>query len=190
MADCRFSDCVRAISTMGWCKPHYDAWLRSGDPSSYRGDMKHLSVWERVQEIGWTETAAGCLEYNGYRNELGYGQFRHNGKLHRTHRLAYANLIGELKDDEKVRHKCDNPPCCNPDHLLKGSQADNVRDMVSRGRHAKANLTVCPNGHVYPPDRPTNFNKNRCRVCANDRNRRYEMRREEKRHGMAISGVS
>lgn len=33
-----------------------------------------------------------------------------------------------------IRHKCDNPGCCNPEHLESGTQKDNVADMFSRGR--------------------------------------------------------
>jgi hypothetical protein len=33
-----------------------------------------------------------------------------------------------------VRHTCDVPACCNPDHLLLGTTADNVADKVARGR--------------------------------------------------------
>jgi hypothetical protein len=49
-----------------------------------------------------------------------------------------------------VRHTCDNPPCCNPDHLLLGTPQDNANDMVARGRvritageaHPNAKLTA------------------------------------------------
>ena len=33
-----------------------------------------------------------------------------------------------------VLHKCDNPKCCNPDHLFIGTNADNVADKVSKNR--------------------------------------------------------
>lgn len=31
-------------------------------------------------------------------------------------------------------HSCDRPICCSPDHLRPGTQLENARDMVSRGR--------------------------------------------------------
>ena len=33
-----------------------------------------------------------------------------------------------------MRHSCDNPRCCNPNHLSVGTQRDNILDMVKRGR--------------------------------------------------------
>jgi DNA-directed RNA polymerase specialized sigma subunit len=36
-----------------------------------------------------------------------------------------------------ILHSCDNPPCCNPRHLIKGTQADNIEDMVTKARHAR-----------------------------------------------------
>lgn len=54
-----------------------------------------------------------------------------------AHRVAYCEANGLLLSDITglvVRHKCDNPPCVNPDHLELGTVADNNRDKIDRGR--------------------------------------------------------
>ena len=33
-----------------------------------------------------------------------------------------------------ILHMCDNPPCCNPDHLYPGGAKQNSRDAYERGR--------------------------------------------------------
>lgn len=76
----------------------------------------------------------GCWEWQGGKSK-GYGRISVNGSPYSTHRIAYAERYGPIPDGMIVRHKCDNPPCCNPDHLELGTQADNIADMVSRGRH-------------------------------------------------------
>lgn len=49
-------------------------------------------------------------------------------------RLAYQEFVGEIPAGLSVLHKCDTALCINPAHLYAGTQADNVRDMVVRGR--------------------------------------------------------
>jgi len=78
------------------------------------------------------ETEQGCLEWQGYRNELGYGKVRIKGKLYKAHRYAFELANGYQPN--VVRHTCDNPPCCNPVHLLDGTQADNLTDCIQKGR--------------------------------------------------------
>lgn len=73
----------------------------------------------------------------------GYGQCWCNGKHWRTHRLSYLLWYHALEDrhlmqGKVVRHICDNPICCNPVHLVLGTHADNMRDMVGHGRQAHA----------------------------------------------------
>lgn len=66
-----------------------------------------------------------------------YGQIMDGYKPLLAHRVAYAITKGEIPDGMLVRHTCDNPPCCNPAHLVVGEPEDNSRDMVSRRRSAR-----------------------------------------------------
>jgi len=75
----------------------------------------------------------GCLIISiGYKAR--YSCTTYNGKKILCHRLAWILTNGEIKDDLHVLHKCDNTFCINPDHLFLGTQKDNIRDMMKKGR--------------------------------------------------------
>lgn len=80
----------------------------------------------------------GCWEYLGGKDKNGYGQFWIND-LRRSipaHRAMYIAMNGQIPPNLVVCHKCDNPSCCNPDHLFLGTDNDNVQDRVKKGRSA------------------------------------------------------
>ena len=86
-----------------------------------------------------TPTNTGCLLWNGYRQvmkekvyERGY--FNVNGKPITVSRIAYQLAKGDIPAGLCVRHTCDNSLCVNPNHLILGTHADNMRDMKERGR--------------------------------------------------------
>jgi len=86
--------------------------------------------WKKVQK----GNDQHCWEWLASKNERGYGQFYLLGKMQKAHRVAYLLSHGEIPTDFVVRHKCDNPGCCNPNHLEVGTVADNNNDREVRGR--------------------------------------------------------
>lgn len=86
--------------------------------------------WERTDQSLGPNT---CWPWLGSFDKDGYGSFWIDGESHRTNRVAYFLTHGEWP--LVARHSCDNPPCCNPLHILDGTTADNIRDRDSRGRH-------------------------------------------------------
>lgn len=96
-------------------------------------------------------TAAGCWEWTGAQTRR-YGTVRHGGRTMYVHRLSYQLHVGPVPDGMAVCHRCDNPPCFNPDHLFVASQVENMADMKAKGRarnrptrgeqHYRARLTA------------------------------------------------
>jgi hypothetical protein len=76
-----------------------------------------------------------------------YGIFSYHGRDYRAHRFAY--WLTKSDWPPVVRHMCDNPPCCNPRHLLPRTQQDNIRDREERGRRK------APRGQDHPNARLT-----------------------------------
>ncbi len=88
--------------------------------------------WSHVEVV-----EGACWPWRGA-TLRGYGKFnsRALGRTFSAHRFAYEAVRGPIPEGQNVLHRCDNPPCCNPDHLFLGTQADNVADMVAKGRGA------------------------------------------------------
>ena len=85
-----------------------------------------------------------CIEWPGARGRDGYGWKWFEGGPKGAHRVAYIQHHGLTLADIKgqvVRHRCDNPGCVNPEHLVLGSHKDNAQDMVERKRTTGQKLT-------------------------------------------------
>ena len=143
---CSIEGCARPERARGMCNTHYENKRRYGHAIPRRD----WSVNETLDYIGWDITADGCWEWRGNRNWCGYGTMslaRKGIDRARAHRLMYERFVGPIPEGHVIRHKCDNPPCVNPNHLESGTQSENVWDMVHRGRHWRHEAEQCLNGH-------------------------------------------
>lgn len=98
-------------------------------------------LWAKV-----VKTPQGCWEFTGAKTGRSadknkqYGHIRlgkRGSPMKRVHVIVYENLKGHIPPGYMVCHKCDNPSCCNPDHLFIGTMKDNINDMIKKGRKHK-----------------------------------------------------
>lgn len=75
-----------------------------------------------------------CWLWQGAMRKDGYGAVRIDSKLYCSHRASYLLFNGPLSSGQVVRHTCDNKRCVNPAHLISGTQADNMKDRMERGK--------------------------------------------------------
>jgi len=76
-----------------------------------------------------------CCSHSG-KNSRGYSHIKRYGKMTLLHRYMWEKHRGKIPLGMFVLHKCDNPACCNPDHLFLGTHNDNMYDMKNKGRQA------------------------------------------------------
>ena len=75
-----------------------------------------------------------CWNLAAGKNSDGYGIYFMNKKHIKAHRFSWLIHFGKIPISKLVLHKCDNPSCVNPLHLLIGTHKDNTVDMIRKGR--------------------------------------------------------
>lgn len=106
----------------------------------------------RFQSLVQRTDGDACWTWQGNRSTRrdgspSYGRFCIGKDCQLAHRVAWLIANGPIPADQVVRHRCDNVACVRPDHLLLGSQADNLQDMRERGR---ARFNRFPTGSRHP----------------------------------------
>jgi hypothetical protein len=106
-----------------------------------KSNRSRTPITQRFGRYVYLSLSNGCWEWRGARDERGYGMIGKEGGKGagsiRAHRLSYQIFYRvNLTREECVCHRCDNPPCVNPDHLFVGSQLDNMLDMISKNRNS------------------------------------------------------
>jgi len=92
----------------------------------------------------------GCMILTGSDNGTGYGRVHHAGRAMLGHRASWEIHNGPIPKGLVVCHKCDNPPCFNPQHLFIGTYSDNARDMLAKGRDRHPPTSPKIQGEKHP----------------------------------------
>lgn len=99
--------------------------------------------------IANTKKVGECYEWQMARDKDGYGKVWFHGKGNQiVSRVVYTLVHGEIKPGNLIMHSCDNPPCCNPDHLSQGTHQDNHDDSRRKGRSRPMNGEDNPRGKL------------------------------------------
>lgn len=145
MRECSIEWCKSRPVAHGWCNRHYLRFRKHGDPVAVGHSCTSDAEAKFRESVRITETDE-CIEWSLTRHKKGYGVFyigaSGSGRSFLAHRFSFEMHNRPLADGEHVRHKCDNPPCVNPRHLLAGSNADNIADKVERGRQPRGEATA------------------------------------------------
>lgn len=102
-------------------------WSNMGPPAPNEAELDAAGAdW---REYPCREWLLGCAGRGGY------GRVRFDGLEWQANRLAFVLVNGTIPEDKPlVCHRCDNPPCCEPRHLLAGTHKDNSKDCFDKGR--------------------------------------------------------
>ena len=133
---CSVSGCNREVDSVELCGMHYKRFWRHGSTEPLlnmgMGETPKDKFWSRVKIGGQDE----CWPWIAGLRSFGYGCVSVEGQSTGSHRAAWFYTHGYLPTLH-ILHSCDNPPCCNPNHLREGTPRDNSDDMLTRGRQAK-----------------------------------------------------
>lgn len=134
---CTISGCGRRHNARGMCDTHYRRWrlgLPLHDPIRGKRPSGMTEAEAFRHFMPEAPPTQGCWPWQGLTDQHGYGLIGYDYGNVRAHRVAHEIFNGPIAPGLIICHHCDNPPCCNPQHLYAGTETDNSRDRVERGR--------------------------------------------------------
>lgn len=149
--------------------------------------MRDKDFWNHADQSGGP---TACWPWLGGKTGE-YGICRLNGAKvpERTHRVSWKIANGQpIPEGMQVCHRCDNPPCVNPDHLFLGTNLENAADCAAKGRNVmqRRRKLFCKHNHPLVGEnilwriakrKDRSLNVRTCRICSRENLRRYHAKK-------------
>jgi hypothetical protein len=97
-------------------------------------DERKIRLKQRFEKYTIKNGDEYCWNWNGSKFKKGYGLMSFDGKIMQAHRVSFQLYNREIPKGLFVLHSCDVRECTNPRHLFLGTNIDNMKDMVKKGR--------------------------------------------------------
>lgn len=122
---------------------------------------------KQILDRFWSKTdlTGPCWNWKAGKDRYGYGEFRFDGKMVRSHRFSYEQYFGKIHSDVKLDHLCRNRGCVNPTHLeIVTSKENTLRGFGPAAKNFKK--THCSRGHEYNEENTIKYeNRRHCKTC-------------------------
>lgn len=152
---CCIKECEAKVDKHGMCGKHWYRMKNYGNPTlvaikQLHGMTPEERFWARVNKTDSCWLWIGGKTKSRSKEEYGVITFHApNGQKKKhamAHRYSWEIHNGPIPEGMLVCHKCDNPPCVNPDHLFLGTILDNNIDKLEKGRHRWGNMRGVEHG--------------------------------------------
>ena len=133
------------------------------------------TLLERLLNKVIVNDVTDCWEWQGGKNNIGYGLMRDEKRMRTVHRVSYEeHTQTKIPSGMSIMHSCDNPLCANPAHLSVGTHQQNMQDMYAKGRAKvfggigmrgkKQPRTICPHcSRSIPNNAYARFHGDNCK---------------------------
>lgn len=116
-----------------------------------------------------------CWEWTGARQPTGHGNWWDGERFIQPYRVTYLMAHGPIPEGHVIHHRCENPPCINPKHLVAVNRKEHAAEHGLSGVALMySQAETCSEGHLFDG---YDGRQRTCSVCRRRRSREWAQKK-------------